>query len=144
MNLHFITNAQRQAVVVGPHGQIIDHFPQDLDQRNSDLVGDITHSMESIALAVKEHSTWLVPNNPVSAELHARIGAAGSASLIDALNQASTNQQAHKSAHSSVSPALDVGVEESGDSGSIAQGSDSEPQSDLGADVYHKKWKHQG
>ncbi len=27
MNLHFITNAQRQAVVVGAHGQIVDHFP---------------------------------------------------------------------------------------------------------------------
>ena len=31
MNLHFITNAQRWAMVVGAHGQIVNHFPQDSD-----------------------------------------------------------------------------------------------------------------
>ena len=83
--------------------------------------------MESMALAVKQHSIWLTPNDLVSAELCAWIGAAGSTSLITALNQASANQQACESAHSTVSPALDVGVEESGDSGSVTQGLDSEP-----------------
>ena len=139
MNLHFITNAQRQAMVVGAHGQIVNHFPWDSDQQNSNLVSDIMHSMESMALAVKQHSMQLTPNDPVSAELRARIGTASSTSLITALNQVSANQQACESAHSTVLPALDVGVEESGDSGSITQGSDSEPQSDLGADVCRKK-----
>ena len=50
MILHFIANAQRQAVVIGAHGQIIDCFPQDSDQQNSDLVSNIMHSMESMAL----------------------------------------------------------------------------------------------
>ncbi len=138
MNLHFITNTQRQAVVVGAHSQILNHFPQDSDQQNSDLVGDITCSMESMALAVKQHSAWPAPNDPVSAKLHAWIGA-GSTSLIAALNQASANQQACESAHSTVLPALDIGVEESGDAGSVTQGLGSESQSDLGSDICHKK-----
>ena len=66
-----------------------------------------------MALAVKQHGVWLTPNDPVSAKLRVWIGAAGSTSLIAALNQASTNQQAHESAHFTVLPALDVGVEES-------------------------------
>ncbi len=81
----------------------------------------------------------MAPDDPVSAELRARIGAAGSTSLIAALNQASANQQACKSAGSTVSLALDVGVEESGDAGSVTQSSGSESQSDLGADVHCKK-----
>ena len=83
----------------------------------------------------------LTPNDPVSAELLAWIGTAGSSSLIMALNQASANQQACEFAHSTVLPSSGVGVEESGDSGSVAQGSDSEPQSDLGTDIHHKKQK---
>ena len=142
MNLYFIANAQRWAMVVGAHGQIIDHFPQDSDQQNSDLVGNIMHSMESIALDVKQHSTWLACDDPVSVELHAQIGTAGSTSLIVALNQASANQQAHESAHSTVLPASGIGIEESGDSGSVTQDSDSEPYSDLGADIHCKKQKH--
>ena len=126
-------------MVVGAHGQIVNCFPQDLDQQNSDLISDITHSMESMALAVKQHGMQLTPDDLVSAELCARIGVAGSTSLIAVLNQASANQQAHESAHSTVSPALVVGVEESGDLGSVAQGSYSEPQSDLGIDIHHKK-----
>ena len=141
MNLHFIANAQRWAVVVGAHGQIVDHFPRDSDQQNLELVGDITHSMESMALAVKQHGAWLTHDDPVSAELCAWIGTAGSTSLIAALNQASANQQAHESAHSTVSPASGVDVEGSGDSASVAQDSDSEPHSDLGTDVHHKKQK---
>ena len=142
MNLHFIANTQRQAEVVGAYGQIVNCFPWDSDQQNSDLISDIICSMESMALVVKQYSAWLTPDNPVSAELHAWIGAAGPISLIMALNQASANQQACESAHSMVSPASGIGVEESGDSGSTAQGSDSEPQSDLSADIHHKKQKH--
>ncbi len=94
------------------------------------------HSIESIALAVKQYSVRLAPDDPVSAELCARIGTASSTSLIEALNQASANQQACESARSMVLPALGIGVEESG---SVTQGSDSKPQSDLGTDVHHKK-----
>ena len=53
MNLHFFANAQRQAMVVGAHSQIVNCFPWNLDQQNSDLISDIMHSMESMALAVK-------------------------------------------------------------------------------------------
>ncbi len=137
MNLHFIANAQRWAVVVGLHGQILDHFPQDSNQQNSDLVRDITCSMES--MAVKQHGEHLAPDDPVSAELHAWIGATGSTSLIAALNQASANQQACESACSTVLLVSGIDVKGSSDSASITQDLDSEPHSNLGTDFHLKK-----
>ena len=120
-NLHLVANTQHQAMVIRSHGQLLDWFPQDSDQQNTYLVGDLEQSMESMSLAVSQHGAWLALDNPVSAELLARISTVGSTGLIVALNQASHNQQAHESAWSMVPLLFTVVAEESGDSATAPQ-----------------------
>ena len=51
-NLHFVANMQHQDMVVGSHSQVLDQFPRDSNQQNTDLAGDLVHSMELMSLAV--------------------------------------------------------------------------------------------